>query len=227
VAHLGIDPALRPVREAELVAPVLDRYGVTVPYLLYVGTIQPRKNLERLIDAFARLVQAKKDMPGLQLVLAGRRGWLSDGILARAREVGLDDQVVFTGYVREEDLGALYSAAGLFVMPSLYEGFCMPVLEAMAVGTPVVSSNASSLPEVVGDAALLFDPRDIDAMASAMGRGLLDDGLRQELVARGCERAKSYTWERCARTVLAVLEAVAAGERPRVAREWTASRGEE
>jgi glycosyltransferase involved in cell wall biosynthesis len=214
VAHLGVDPNLGPVHDAERIALVLERYGVTAPYLLYVGTVQPRKNLARLVDAFARLLQADAVASDLQLVLAGKRGWLSEGIMARVREVGLESQVVFTGYVREEDLAALYSGAALFVMPSLYEGFCLPVLEAMAVGTPVVSSSASSLPEVAGDAALFFDPADVDAMASAMSRGLMDKGLRQELVTCGCERVKNYTWERCARQVLSVLEAVGSADIP-------------
>jgi glycosyltransferase involved in cell wall biosynthesis len=146
---------------------------------------------------------------GLQLVLAGKKGWLYEEILCRARELGLEGRVVFPGYVDGADLAALYSGASLFVMPSLYEGFCMPVLEAMTCGTPVACSDVSSLPEVVGDAALLFDPRDVGAMAAAI-EGVLEDGeLRQAMVARGAEQVKRFTWARCAQRVLDVLDRVA------------------
>jgi glycosyltransferase involved in cell wall biosynthesis len=148
----------------------------------------------------------------VQLVLAGKRGWLYKEIMARARELGIEEGVVFPGYVEDADLAALYSGATLFVMPSLYEGFCMPVLEAMACGTPVVCSDASSLPEVVGDAALTFNPRDGAAMAAQVSRVLADDALRADLVARGFERVRRFTWKRCAERTLDVLERVGRNE---------------
>jgi len=209
VVHLGVDPALRPVLDPAERARVRAKYGLASSYLLYVGTLQPRKNLVRLIDAFAEICRAS-DGPGrvVQLVLAGKKGWLYQEILERGRELGIDAQVVFPGFVPEEDLAALYSGARLFVMPSLYEGFCLPVLEAMACGTPVACSSTSSLPEVVGDAALQFDPRDVGEMASGIVRLLREEGLRRSLVARGFERVRSSTWTQAARRVLDVLQSL-------------------
>ena len=206
VVHLGIDPFLCPVR-AETARATASKYGIEGPYLLYVGTLQPRKNLVRLIEAFA---QAAEHIPRtLKLVLAGKKGWLYERILSRAQDLGIEHKVVFPGFVDEADLPALYSGARLFVMPSLYEGFCMPVLEAMACGTPVACSSVSSLPEVVGDDALSFDPHDVDDMTATMVRGLTDGTLQEALIARGLERAKQFTWRRCAGQVLDVLERVA------------------
>ena len=209
VAYLGVDPALRPIRDRDLLSCVCSKYGIEGPYLLYVGTLQPRKNLSRLIEAFGTLVREGAIDPDLTLVLAGKRGWLSEGILAKAGEVGIAGRVHLTGYVDDRDLAALYSGATLFVMPSLYEGFCLPVLEAMACGTPVACSNTSSLPEVVGDAAVTYDPHDVGDMATAIGRVLAEEGLRAELVARGHERCTQFTWSACARQVIDVLEQVA------------------
>lgn len=203
VAYPGLRPGLGPVRDATRVDETLARYGVPRPYLLYVGTLQPRKNLTRLIEAFAALSEPHA------LVLAGKKGWLYDDILSRARELGIERRVVFTGYVPDDDLPALLTAADLFVFPSLYEGFGFPVLEAMACETPVVSSNASSLPEVTGDAALLVPPEDTGALAAAMRQVLSDAALRQALVQRGREQAAEFTWERCASEVLRALEEAA------------------
>ncbi|MBN1642338.1 MAG: glycosyltransferase family 4 protein [Anaerolineae bacterium] len=208
VAHLGVDPALRPVHDVQARARVCRRYGIEGDYLLYVGTLQPRKNLVRLIEAFGALAEAGAGGPRLSLVLAGKRGWLYDAILDKAQERGLAGRVLLPGYVDDADLGALYSGATLFVMPSLYEGFCMPVLEAMACGAPVVCSNASSLPEVVGDAALTFDPLDVRGMARALERLLIDEHLRAECVSRGRARAAQFTWQACAQTAIHVLERV-------------------
>jgi len=208
VAHLGVDPALRPVDDPSEIARVRRRYGIGERYLLYVGTLQPRKNLVRLLEAFARLGPEVRE--GLQLALVGKAGWMHEPIRARARSLGLEGRVIFAGYVDTADLPALYSGAALFVMPSLYEGFCMPVLEAMACGTAVACSNASSLPEVVGDAALLYDPLDVDAMAATVERALGDAPLRSALIGRGLERARRFTWRACARRVLDVLERVGA-----------------
>ncbi|MFQ6058834.1 MAG: glycosyltransferase family 4 protein [Anaerolineae bacterium] len=200
VVYPGCDEIFRPVTDANRLARVKKRYGFRGDYVLHVGTLQPRKNLERLLEAFAHLDGE------LQLVLAGKRGWLYDRIFRRVEELGLGDRVLFAGHVPQEDLPALMSGARLLAMPSLYEGFGLPVVEAMACGTPVVCSNASSLPEVAGDAALLVDPLDVEGMAAAMERVLGDDELRAELIERGFERAKKFSWERCARQTLAVLE---------------------
>jgi glycosyltransferase involved in cell wall biosynthesis len=225
VAYLGVDERFGPVRDVKAVARVKHRYGIAGPYLLYVGTLQPRKNLARLVEAFAQVVaeegqgvsdegrgELKSDNSqrlGLQLVLAGKKGWLYEDITAQAQALGLEGKVVLTGYVDEEDLPALYTGATLFVTPSLYEGFCLPVLEAMACCTPVACSDASSLPEVVGDAALQFDPLDVRSMAQSIVRGIGDRALRSKLVARGIARTQLFTWHRCAQHVLEVLEQVA------------------
>lgn len=214
VVHLGIASDLCPVQDLNKIHDVKQKYGVSGDYILYVGTLQPRKNLVRLIEAFARVYGSQvAERPGanLRLVLTGKKGWLYQNILAQAQRLGLESQVIFTGFVDEADLAALYSGAALFAMPSLYEGFCFPVLEAMACGTPAVCSNTSSLPEVVGDAALTFDPLDVEAMAAAMVQVLTDASLHTTLMARGLKRARQFTWERCARQTLRVLEQVAEG----------------
>jgi glycosyltransferase involved in cell wall biosynthesis len=192
--------------------------GPAPAYLLYVGTLQPRKNLSRLIEAFARLAGAPafadvQQSDSLRLVLAGRRGWLYDDLVAQVERLGLAGRVFFPGYVADADLPALYSGALAFVFPSLYEGFGLPVLEAGACGVPVITSNTSSLPEVAGDAALLVDPHDVDAIAEAMYRLVTDEALRQELIRRGIENVKRFSWEKCARETLAVLEEVATSRR--------------
>ena len=196
----GCDEIFRPVTDANRLAQVKGRYNIRGDYLLHVGTLQPRKNVERLLGAFARLDG------GLQLVLAGKRGWLYDRIFRQVEELGLGDRVLFTGHVPQADLPSLMSGARLLAMPSLYEGFGLPVVEAMACGTPVVCSNASSLPEVAGDAALLVDPLDVEAWAEAMRRVLEDQRLRAELIARGLQQARQFSWGQCARQVLTILE---------------------
>lgn len=179
-------------------APVRAKYGLPETYLLHVGTLQPRKNLVRLIEAVTRSGQPS----AVSLVLAGRAGWLSASITTLAQERG----VRVLEYVPEEDLAGLYSGATAFVFPSLYEGFGFPVLEAMACGTPVICSNTSSLPEVAGEAALLVDPLNTQALASAIGRVLADADLRAALVGRGFEQIQKFSWEKAARETLAVLE---------------------
>ncbi len=210
VVYLGRDESLARVADPAGLTAVQARYGITGPYLLYVGTLQPRKNLARLIEAFARLVGAPPapqdwGRGGLQLVLAGKKGWLYDDLFAQVDRLGLAGRVLFPGYVADPDLPALLSGALAFVFPSLYEGFGLPVLEAGACGVPVITSTTSSLPEVAGDAALLVDPQDVDAIAAAMQRLVSDDALRAELSRRGLENVKRFSWEKCARETLAVL----------------------
>ncbi len=204
VVYLGRDETLAPVTDPVALAAVRERYDITGRYLLYVGTLQPRKNLGRIVDAFARL----GGLPGLadvQLILGGKRGWLYDALFAQVDRLGLAGRVLFPGYVADDDLPALLSGATAFVFPSLYEGFGIPVLEAGACGVPVITSNTSSLPEVAGDAALLVDPHDVDAIAAAMHRLITDDALRAELARRGQENVKRFSWEKCARETLAVI----------------------
>ncbi|MCU0501939.1 MAG: glycosyltransferase family 4 protein [Anaerolineae bacterium] len=208
VVYLGRDQAFGPVRDADQIAHVRERYGIVGRYLLYVGTLQPRKNLARVIDAFAGLA-GDPALAGVQLVLAGKRGWLYDDLFAQVTRLGLTSRVVFPGYVEEADLPALLSGALALVFPSLYEGFGIPVLEAGACGVPVITSKTSSLPEVAGDAALLVDPHDVDAIADALLRIATDAELRAELDRRGQENVKRFSWEKCARETLTVLEEAA------------------
>jgi glycosyltransferase involved in cell wall biosynthesis len=204
VIYLGRDETLAPVRDGGSLADVRARYGITGRYLLYVGTLQPRKNLARVIAAFARTA-ADPAFADLQLVLAGKKGWLYDDLFAQVERLDLAGRVVFPGYIEDADLPALLSGALAFVFPSLFEGFGIPVLEAGACGVPVITSNTSSLPEVAGDAALLVDPHDVDAIAEAMYRLVTDDALRSELARRGLANVQRFSWEKCARETLAVL----------------------
>lgn len=187
------------------IAAVKARHNIRGQYLLFLGTLQPRKNLARLVDAFARLEPASHD---LQLVLAGKKGWLTDDLFTRLKSLGMERRVVFTGYVTDEDKAALLSGALALVYPSLYEGFGLPVLEAMACGTPVLTSNVSSLPEVAGDAALLVDPLDTDAISAGMSRLTTDADLRDTLVEKGHAQVARFSWADAAREILQVLESV-------------------
>lgn len=201
----GVDPAFAPMSDSAARRATLDRYGIRPPYLLYVGGINARKNIDRLFAAYARL---REHLPGLTLVIGGKRQWQTDAIDAALQRLDLGHHVHFTGYVADADLPALYSAAEVFVFPSLYEGFGLPPLEAMACGTPVVTSNVSALPEVVGDAALTVDPFDTDALAAAIKRVITDAALCADLRRRGSERAAGFSWERTARATLAIYEHV-------------------
>jgi glycosyltransferase involved in cell wall biosynthesis len=205
VISCGVDPRFRPIPDGQERRVALARYGVRQPYMLYVGGINARKNIAQLFEAFAQVLERR---PDLTLVVAGKRQWQTGAIDAALQRLDLADHVHFTGYLADADLPALYSAAELFVFPSLYEGFGLPPLEAMACGTPVVASNASSLPEVVGDAAILVDPYDVDALAGAISRALEERALAAELRARGSARARTFTWERTASETIAVYAKV-------------------
>lgn len=203
----GADPRFQPIEDSDERRAVLARYGIPSSYILYVGGINARKNIARLLEAYARVCEHH---PDIRLVIAGKRQWQTAEIDATFRRLNLDDRVRFTGYVHDADLPTLYSAAALFVFPSLYEGFGLPPLEAMRCGTPVITSNISSLPEVVGDAALTIDPYDVHALAAAIEHALTSEELRMDLRRRGLARAARFTWARAARETLAVYEHVLA-----------------
>jgi glycosyltransferase involved in cell wall biosynthesis len=203
VISCGVDPRFMPAPDGDARRAVLARYGITTPYMLYVGGINARKNIAQLFEAFGRL---RARHPGLKLVIGGKRQWQTGAIDTTFARLNLADDVHFTGYVADDDLPALYSAAELFVFPSLYEGFGLPPLEAMSCGTPVVTSTASSLPEVVGAAALTVDPYAVDDLLGAVERALTDGALRAELRRRGVERAAGFTWRRTAAETLAAYE---------------------
>jgi glycosyltransferase involved in cell wall biosynthesis len=212
VIHEAVGPEFARPLPPEAVAAVVHRYGLRTPYCLFVGNLEPRKNLPGLIEAFAEVRRRLAALGGPpQLVLAGTRAWLHAGVLRAVEKHGLGDDVVFTDYVPLGDLPALYAGATCFVFPSLYEGFGLPVLEAMAAGAPVVAARAGSVPEVAGDAALLVDVRVPGELATAIETLLTDAALRERLVARGRARAATFGWETVARRTLAVYEAVYRG----------------
>ena len=200
-------PQYIPVEDESILDRLRQQYQLPSRYILSIGSLEPGKNRGRLIQAYAGLEGAGVDCP---LVVAGRPAWRYEGDYEQVRRLGLQDQVRFLGYVPDGDLPALYSGATLLAFPSLYEGFGLPVLEAMSCGTPVVTANVAGTAEIAGDAALLVDPRNVGALAEAMGRLLSDDALRTDLRARGLERAKQFSWQRTARETLSVYESAAA-----------------
>lgn len=203
VTYLGVDSGVFYPHAATDVEAVLARCGVSQPYVLYVGKLEPRKNLPALIEAFDSISHI---FPDHSLVIAGNPGWDYQVVYERAKQVSCRERICFTGFVSDMDLPALYSGADLFVYPSSYEGFGIPVLEAMACGTPVITSNVSSLPEVAGDAGLLVDPLDIAGLAGVMRRVLTDAELCQQMRKRGLKRAKQFTWEKAAWRTLQVYK---------------------
>ena len=208
VVPCGVDfSKFRPDLGAGDIADAKSKYGITGEYLHYLGTLEPRKNIERLIEAYALLKERLGTVP--RLVIAGKKGWLYDSIFQKVNFLKLDNDVIFTGYVDENDVPGLMKGATAFIFPSLYEGFGLPPLEAMACGTPVIVSNAASLPEVVGDAALLVDPFSVVSISNAMERLLVNRELRAELSDKGLKQASKYTWERSADIIIKVCEQLA------------------
>ena len=202
--------AYAPVEAQGELARVRGRYRLPERYVLSVGSLEPGKNRGRLIRAYARLRSQGLAGGDCPLAIVGQPAWRYEGDFELARRLELTEDVRFLGYVADGDLPALYSGATAFAFPSLYEGFGLPVLEAMACGTPVLTSNVSAMTEVAGDAALLVDPLDTGAIADALGRLLSDATLREELRARGLARAAEFSWERAARETLSIYEVVAA-----------------
>jgi glycosyltransferase involved in cell wall biosynthesis len=211
VIHNGADVSRFTPRQSDgAIAAMRGRLGIDGPYLLYTARLEhPGKNHVRLLEAVAEL-RRTQDLPH-RLVLAGGRWSGAEAIDAKVAELGLQGTVICPGFVPNELLPPLYAGAELFVFPSLFEGFGIPVLEAMASGTPVCAANTSSIPELVDDAGLLFDPADSHAIAASIARLLTDDDLRERLVRRGLDRAARFSWDRAAAAVLAELDALAAG----------------
>ncbi|MDQ3916917.1 MAG: glycosyltransferase family 4 protein [Acidobacteriota bacterium] len=205
---LAASPRFRPVEDGGEIGRVRSLYRIGGEYVLAVGSIQPRKNLARLVRAYAllRRERGRSNLP--QLVLVGKRAWLYGETLRAIEEEGAGDSVILTGYVSEADLPALYTGALCFAYPSYFEGFGLPPLEAMSCGAPVLAGARTSLPEVVGDAGLLADPFDEGALARALARLIDDDALRAELRARGLRRARSFDWRDTARMTLQVYRRV-------------------
>jgi glycosyltransferase involved in cell wall biosynthesis len=203
VTHLAAEDRFRPA-VPDRVAEVRIRFGLPPRFLLYVGTIEPRKNLNVLLGALLRLKGQGQEVP---LVVSGSLGWLYDGFLAKIRSLGLESLVLLPGFVPDDDLPALYTAAEVFVYPSVYEGFGIPILEAMGCGTPVLCSNVSSLPEVAGDGGILLPPGDPAAWAEAIARLTERPVLRRELRERGFRQASRFRWEETAKRTWEVYRA--------------------
>lgn len=210
VIYEGVNPRFRPA-SAERISALRHKYGILEKFVLSVGTIEPRKNFTSLLEAYHSV---RNGRPDLKLVIVGKKGWLYEGFFRKLHELGLENEVIFPGFVRDEDLPALYSAADLFVFPSLYEGFGLPVLEAMACGAPVITSNTSSLPEVTGEATVLVDPNDVQALIRAMSAVLDNKELRGELHAKGLRQAAKFSWETAAYETLALYDKVLVRREP-------------
>lgn len=204
VIYPGVHKRFHPVTDEGLLDGVRARYQLPDRFVLYVGTIEPRKNLPVLLRAFQQAA-----VEGVKLVIGGKKGWMYAETFALAQSLGLAERVIFTGFVADDDLPALLSLADLFAFPSQYEGFGLPVLEAMACGAPVITSDISSLPEVAGDAALLVDPTDVNALAQAIRRVLGDAGMRSAMGEKGIRQAGRFSWQRCAQETLAFYEEIA------------------
>ena len=206
VISLGVDSRFAPA-SPDSVAVVRERYHLPSRFVLYVGTLEPRKGIDTLLEAFARLTPEAAEA----LVLTGQRGWRVEPLLKRLNDPALRGRVQLLDYVPDADLPALYSAASVLTLPSRYEGFGLPVLEAMACGTPVVCSNASSLPEIAGDAALRLPPDDVAALSEALNAVLMNLALAADLREKGLRRAKRFTWEDTARQTLDVYKQIVDG----------------
>lgn len=207
VIHLGLEERFKIVSFQEI-EKIRKKYHIKDDYILFVGVLEPRKNIVSILGALSILKQTGK-LRGRKLVVAGKTGWLFKEIFKKVQESKLEKDVIFTGFVNEEDLPALYSGALFSVFPSLYEGFGLPVLEAMGCGTPVITSKVSSLPEVVGDAAILVDPMNIEELAWRMEMLCESSDLREELGKKGLERSKLFSWEKTAQKTLEVYKELA------------------
>lgn len=208
VTHLAAGPEYQEVRGKAALASLMAKYNLPEKYVLFVGSLEPRKNIKTLLKAYSAVpARLRKDFP---LVIAGGKGWLNSDIPPLLDSLGIKESVRFTGYIDGNDISAVYSGASVFAYPSLYEGFGLPILEAMSCGAPVITSNTSSMPEVAGDAALLVDPLNADELASALETVLEDEGLRTGMKKKGLARAAMFSWDRCARETLEVYRKVAA-----------------
>lgn len=215
VAYPGFDrKVFRPVKDLVKIEKIKEKYGTGDSYIIYIGTIQPRKNLQRLIEAFARLAGGKYPLEKINLVVVGKtsgegkQGWMYEDILKAPKDLGIEDRVSFLGFVPTADLPFLLSGATAFVLPSLWEGFGIPAVEAMATGVPVVVSNVSSLPEVVGKSGLLVDPYSVDQIEQAMRLIITDKKLGRKYSKKGIIQSKKFSWNKMAKMTLKVFEKI-------------------
>lgn len=199
VVHLGLKNLSMQVATKEL-----KEFGIGGKFILYVGTLQPRKNIARLIEAYSKLPKELQNEN--QLVVVGKKGWMYEEILNSPQKFDVESRVLFLDYVTDNDLPQFYKKAELYILPSLYEGFGLPILEAMRYGCPVATSNVSSLPEAGGDAAVYFDPEDVGDIAKTIEKVLTDKALREKMIEKGNIHYKKFTWEKAAGEVLRAVE---------------------
>jgi glycosyltransferase involved in cell wall biosynthesis len=207
VVHQAVSNSFRPATNGDGGAQMRRRFGINGRYMLFVGNLEPRKNLINLMEAFA-LARDRLGGP-VQLVICGKKGWLYSGILKTCERIKRGNDIVITDYVNENDLLGLYQNAEMFVFPTRYEGFGMPALEAMACGTPVITSNTSSMPEITGSAAILISPSSVEEISEAMIKVANSDSLRKELREKGLKQAKLFSWTNTARETLDVYRSLA------------------
>ena len=204
VIYVAADEVYRPMENPERTAHIRQKYTLPDRFILFVGVIEPRKNIVRLIKAYNQI----KGKIQQKLIIVGKKGWLYEDVFKTVDRLSLNQDVNFLGYVPKEDLAFLYTACDLFIYPSLYEGFGLPPLEAMACGAPVISSNTSSLPEVVGDAGILVTPTSTEELSAAMYKVLTDENLRNEMKLKGLERAKLFSWKKTAQETIKIYEEI-------------------
>jgi glycosyltransferase involved in cell wall biosynthesis len=212
VVYPGVEAEFQPVGRSVELDRIRTRYGLPDQFILGLSTLQPRKNFDGLIRAFGQLLASRGHEPkvaNLHLVIGGGKGWMYEDLLTLPAALGLDQRVHFPGFVSDDDLPALYTLADVFAFPSWYEGFGIPVLEAMACHTPVVVASNSSLPEAVGDAGIMVDAADTDALVNALGRVVTDDDLRRHLVSAGQAQARRFAWEVSAKQLLSLYQTLA------------------
>lgn len=206
VMYNGVDTEIFQIYDKGEVEKIKEKYKIPKEYFLYLGTLEPRKNIARMLDAYAMLKKEQPNAP--KFVLAGRKGWMYDEIFEKVKTYGLEEDVIFTGYIEQEDAPLLMNGAKAFLFVSLYEGFGMPVLEAMACGTPVITADAASMPEVIGDCGLLADPMSAESIKECMAKIVNDEVDIEDMTKRALKRCEDFTWEKAAKVVREVMESV-------------------
>ena len=207
VIHLAAGPEFRKINDPDMLSQVKGRYRLPEEYILFVGTAEPRKNLKRLIEAYLALTDDIHNR--IKLVICGQKGWGYKELIKWLEQQRSRENIIFIDYASAEDLPAIYNMAKLFVYPSLYEGFGLPILEAMACGVPTITSNRSSMPEVAGDGAILIDPDDTEELSRQIRNVFSNEGLALELQQKGFDQAAKFSWEKTARDTLAAIKEVA------------------
>lgn len=202
VTYEGYNKEVFKAQSAPKIAAVKKKYKIVGEYIIFVGTLQPRKNIERLIESFSNL---KFEIRNLKLVICGKKGWLYDSILEKSKTLGISNKVIFTDFVPDNDLPSLLSGAKVYVNPSLWEGFGIPVVEAQACGVPVVVSNTSSLPEIVGNSSIFVDPESAESISAGIKKVITDEKVRLDLIKKGNANLKRFSWETCAKETLKIL----------------------